>query len=260
MRYKGTISVEEVNGSAGSVTGARAKGVPYLKNKPIPTNPRTTRQQTVRGAFGTNAKDFSALPYETAKQWNEAAKGKFGRQVFGIKAGISGINLFVQTNQNIVEAGGNPVSDVPQPSEIEMPILNILGITGYSFVEQTEGSSSQIAAIVVDKMTLPANLKIVARTTGKIFGNKVYVKNKLRVFDNNAQIVQVLASAEGNTFKKDVTLITFNWVNWDRAQLPTTDDRTAFEVYFINPTTGERSVPYYVDATVKLLVAKEVPA
>lgn len=264
MRYKGTISVEEVNGSAGSVTGARAKGVSYLKNKPIPTNPRTEKQQNVRGVFGTSARDFKALPFETAQAWNEAAKGKFGRQVFGVKAGISGINLFVQTNQNIAEAGGTAVTNVPTPSTVQMPEIQVLGISGYNSVTKPEGtgpdapsgSVSGCASIVLKKVTIDTQFAVVVRTTGILVGNKVYVKNKLRVLTNKPNIGTVNGSEEQNKYGQDVTVVYFDWDGYLRNDVPNPGTRVAFEFYLINKNTGERSAPYYVDGTVYMNLPK----
>lgn len=257
MRYKGSIAVEEVNGSAGAVTGSKAKGVPYLKNKPIPTNPRTTKQQSVRGAFGTNAKDYSALPFETAQAWNEAAKGKLGRQMFGIKAGISGINLFVQTNQNIVEAGGTTITDVPTPSEVEVPALELLGVDSYNTIDNEEGTTTGVSAVVAKEFTMPTGYALVVRTTGTIYGNKVYVKNKLRVLTNTPGTAQITAETEGNEYKENVTVVYFNYDGYRRSDLPSGGDRIAFELYFINKTTGQRSAPYYIDATTGAKIPKK---
>lgn len=45
--------IDGISGSVGGITGAGGLGGMYLKQKPIPTNPRTTRQQTVRAALAS---------------------------------------------------------------------------------------------------------------------------------------------------------------------------------------------------------------
>lgn len=259
MRYKGSIAVEEVNGSAGGVTGARAAGVKYLKNKPFPSNPRTTAQSRVRGSFAECARAFKGLSFDKAQEWNQAAKGVYGRSVLGEKATLSGINLFVRTNQNILEAGGALVTDVPSQSATALPLLNMLGIAAYQAVETSEGSTAQVPVPMLDSFTAEQNIRIIVKMAWPIDGNRSNVRSQLRVVESNATLVQIAADAEGNTVGKAVTLLKLDyWKSVARDSLPYGEGvRMAFEVYAINSLTGERTAGAYYEGESKAYVARE---
>lgn len=255
MKYKGTIAVEEVNGSAGAVTGARSKGRKYLKMKPIPSNPRTEKQQDVRASFSTNSRDFKALPFGDAMKWNEAATSTYGRSIFGEKAGMSGINLFQRVNQNIAIAGGTTVSTPPTQDTTAFPVLNILGLDSYNLEAYPTGSTFNWA-IVADEFTLPSNVAMIIRTTPIIIGNKVNVRSRLYILTNDVKIDQILASAAGNEYKKDVSVVYFGPAYADREIVPGVGKRIAIEVYFSDKTTGVTSPKYYFDGD----IGEKIPA
>lgn len=249
MKYKGTIAVDEVNGSAGPVTGARAKGRKYLKMKPIPSNPRTEKQQDVRGSFAANSREFKALPFGDAQRWNEAATTVYGRAIFGEKAGMSGINLFQRVNQNISIAGGVNVTTPPTIDTTPFPALNILGLDIYNYVQYPTGTSANWA-IVADEFTLPSGVAIIIRVTPVIVGNRVNVKSRLSILTNDVTVTLIPKATEGNLYGKDVSVISFGPAYPNRDLVPNLDQRIAVEVYFSDKNTGVTSPKYYFDGEI----------
>ena len=94
MKFKPSIAFDEFSGSAGNVTAAKINGRSYIKRKPIPTNPNTVKQQEVRNRFKEIAKAYKALTQEKKNAWDSKSKQSLSRAIFGVKATLSGINLF----------------------------------------------------------------------------------------------------------------------------------------------------------------------
>lgn len=85
---------------------------PYLKSYSKPYDSNTCYQQKVRMEFSHITRVWSKLTNDQVLEWNEAVR------IYGIKnkrktGFISGLDFFIQTNMNILNAGGTLIRDCP---------------------------------------------------------------------------------------------------------------------------------------------------
>jgi hypothetical protein len=86
----------QLSGSVGGVVAAHNKGGQYLRNRSIPTNPRTDRQQSVRAAFSAAAESWSGLTVAQREAWEGYAVGTPVVNRLGESITLSGFNMYVR--------------------------------------------------------------------------------------------------------------------------------------------------------------------
>lgn len=77
---------------AGVATYSKWKGVPYVRQRVIPANPRTTAQQLTRTTFALLREMWKIAPPLLVAPWNEFAKGR----------PFTGMNKFVGENLRVL--------------------------------------------------------------------------------------------------------------------------------------------------------------
>lgn len=217
MKFKPSIAFDEFSGSAGNVTAAKINGRSYIKRKPIPTNPNTEKQQEVRNRFKEIAKAYKALTQEKKNAWELHSKKSFSRAIFGVKATLSGINLFQQVNQNLALINA-PLVDTPATNATEFPQLSLISVDGSSTGVNTVGENSVTSALptlVFNKFELPEGIAMVIRMSK--FNDK-YTKFKradTKMISIAPTMLQVESDNALNNLKKDVTIIPLGqpWVD-----------------------------------------------
>jgi len=105
--------VSELSGSIGGSTFARNRTGAYVRNRSIPVQPNTTRQQQVKSIMQQVVHHWQELLSDSERdQWKTYAAQISWNNVFGDEAKLTGYNHFVRTNTarllcglEIVEAG-----------------------------------------------------------------------------------------------------------------------------------------------------------
>lgn len=105
----------QLSGSVGGVVAGHNKGGQYLRNRSIPTNPNSVRQQTARVAFANASIEWKSLTNAERTAWEAYAVGTPIQNRLGETITLSGFNHFLKTNafrQNCGEASLNtaPIS------------------------------------------------------------------------------------------------------------------------------------------------------
>src|SRR6267154_4350068 len=98
--------VNPTSGSVGGITYSHNKGGAYIRKRSIPTNPQTTRQQTVRTILATLSSAWASLTSTQQGDWTTWAESHTIVDSLGLSIIMSGQQAFVQLNARVVDAGG----------------------------------------------------------------------------------------------------------------------------------------------------------
>ncbi|MFO7161178.1 MAG: hypothetical protein DIU81_006830 [[Clostridium] cellulosi] len=107
----------KLNGSVAS----RNRYGDFWRNKTSPVNRQTTHQTAVRALFAANSSAWRGLTASQRQAWIEAAPNFPFTDVFGDQLTLSGNALYLKLNQNLQNAGEDPISEPPAP--VAIPVL-----------------------------------------------------------------------------------------------------------------------------------------
>ena len=118
-----SIAFGGFSGSAKGVTARQVGGRSILSLKCYPTGHATNAQVARRTSMAKITKSYRLLTDAQMQEWERLAEHASGQSVFGQKAQISGINLYVRLNTNRVMAGETMLSNAPA-SQVAVPLLS----------------------------------------------------------------------------------------------------------------------------------------
>ena len=108
-----SIAFGGFSGSAKDVTARHVGGRSILSVRCWPTGPTTNAQVARRVSLSMISRSFKTLTDEQRLRWEQMAEHATGQTVFGQKAKLSGFNLYVRLNSNLVMVGSEMQSDAP---------------------------------------------------------------------------------------------------------------------------------------------------
>ena len=108
-----SIAFGGFSGSAKGVTARQVGGRSILSVRSWPTGQTTSAQVVRRASMSKITKSYKTLTAEQMQAWENLAQHASGQSVFGQKAELSGINLYVRLNANRVMAGEAIIADAP---------------------------------------------------------------------------------------------------------------------------------------------------
>ena len=108
-----SIAFGGFSGSAKGVTARQVGGRSILSLKCYPTGVATGAQLARRASLKKISKNWVLLTNEQRADWDRLAEHASGASVFGQKAELSGMNLYVRLNANRVMAGEAVMADAP---------------------------------------------------------------------------------------------------------------------------------------------------
>ena len=108
-----SIAFGGFSGSAKGVTARQVGGRSILSLKCYPTGVATGAQLARRASLKKISKSWVTLSNEQRADWDRLAEHASGASVFGQKAELSGMNLYVRLNANRVMAGEAVMADAP---------------------------------------------------------------------------------------------------------------------------------------------------
>ena len=109
-----SIAFEGFSGSAKGVTARRVGGRNILSVKAWPTGPTTNAQVVRRTSMSKISKSWKQLTNEQMREWDRLAEHTSGQSVFGQKAELTGMNLYIRLNVNRAMAGEALLSTAPE--------------------------------------------------------------------------------------------------------------------------------------------------
>lgn len=115
---KFTPILGNVLGSIGANTFSHNRGGPYVKRRPYPTNPNSTRQQIMRTILSDLAKAWQTLSDTNKQQWNDWATTHPSKDSLGNAINLTGFNAYMALNSIVRDMGlaaiaTPPVADAP---------------------------------------------------------------------------------------------------------------------------------------------------
>lgn len=103
-----------LRGSIGDNTFSHNRGGDYVRRRVSPTNPNSTRQQTMRTLLGTLAALWSTtLTAVQREQWNTWADNQTKEGPLGNSINWTGINAYVALNAHLLDAGDTRIDAPP---------------------------------------------------------------------------------------------------------------------------------------------------
>lgn len=102
-----------LRGSIGDNTFSHNRGGDYVRRRVSPTNPNTSRQQTMRSLLGTYASAWAGLTAAQREAWNTWAESQSRSGPLGNSINLSGINAFVMLNTGLDDMGETTLTDPP---------------------------------------------------------------------------------------------------------------------------------------------------
>lgn len=103
-----------LRGSVGANTWSHNRGGDYIRRRTAPTNPNSTRQQTMRTFLSTLAALWSStLTAGQREQWNTWADNQNKEGPLGNSINLSGINAYVWVNTHLLDAGDARIDAPP---------------------------------------------------------------------------------------------------------------------------------------------------
>ncbi len=123
-----SIAFGGFSGSANDVTARQVGGRSILTVRSWPTGPTTNAQVIRRASPKRIAKTWQQLSSDQMKEWDWLAESNSGQSVFGQKAVISGLNLFVRLNANRAMAGEALMMNAPA-ANVAVPNVSYSQVT-----------------------------------------------------------------------------------------------------------------------------------
>lgn len=102
-----------LRGSIGDNTFSHNRGGDYVRRRVSPTNPNTSRQQTMRSLLGTYAAAWAGLTSAQREAWNTWAESQSRTGPLGNSINLTGINAYVMLNSRIADAGETALTSPP---------------------------------------------------------------------------------------------------------------------------------------------------
>ena len=113
MQALPSIAFGGFSGSAKGVTARQVDGRTILSVRSWPTGVATNAQVVRRASMAKITKSYQTLTDAQMQEWERLAEHASGASVFGQKAQLTGINMYVRLNANRAMAGEALIADAP---------------------------------------------------------------------------------------------------------------------------------------------------
>ncbi len=123
-----SIAFGGFSGSAKGITARYQDGRSILSLKAYPTGDATTAQLARRASLTKITRSYKLLTDDQMLGWERLAGHCTGQSVFGQKAKLSAINVYVRLNSNRVMAGEAMIADAPA-STLAVPNISYSQVT-----------------------------------------------------------------------------------------------------------------------------------
>lgn len=207
-----SIAFEGFSGSAKGVTARRVGGRNILSVKSHPTGPTTNAQVVRRTSMGKISKSWKQLSSEQMRDWDRLAEHASGSSVFGQKAEISGLNLYIRLNVSRTMAGESILANAPEQ-------LVALPNVSYTALWVTPKN------IVIKGIAHEAGLKLVIKMSA---GQSAGVSKGWN------KTVILSPGMEDDWGDADMTYLYFKTIGVK----PVVGEKVFLEMYWLDPVTG----------------------
>ncbi len=161
--------VAEARGSIGGTVFSKNTYGAYLRAKVTPVNPSTVAQQISRNFMTTVAQTWRGITQLQRDLWNSSAVNFSRTNIFGDSVQLTGFNLFMRLNKNLLEIGGSQIADAPQPASV--PGFESLSVAA----DTTLATMLATFAPAID-----ASIDVQVFATAPLSAGKQFVKSEFR--------------------------------------------------------------------------------
>lgn len=126
-KFTAGVGFGQASGSVAGSTYSRNRYGTYIRNKAVPTNPMTTRQQAIRAAFGNLSQQWRGLTSAQRAEYRTQAATITFTDSLGQSYSPSGFGLFMSVNQVRI-ALGLTVATTP-PAQQTQAVITALSAT-----------------------------------------------------------------------------------------------------------------------------------
>lgn len=208
-----SIAFGGFSGSAKGVTARQVGGRSILSVRSWPTGQTTTAQVVRRASMSKITKSYKTLTAAQMQAWENLAQHCSGASVFGQKAELSGINLYVRLNANRVMAGEAIVADAPL-GQVAVPNV------GYNLVSVTP----QLIIFTGIKHE-SAPYKLVVKMSGS---------QSAGITNGWSKTVIISSEVEDDWGEADITRLYLKTIGVE----PTPGQKVFIEAYWMDTSTG----------------------
>ncbi len=208
-----SIAFGGFSGSAKDVTARQVGGRSILSVRSWPTGQTTSAQVVRRASMSKITKSYKTLTAEQMKAWENLAQHASGQSVFGQKAELSGINLYVRLNANRVMAGEAIIADAP------------LGQVAVPNVEYTNVSVTPQLIVFGGIKHESSPYKLVVKMSGS---------QSAGVSSGWSKTVIISSEVEDDWGEADVTALYLKTIGVE----PTPGQKVFIESYWLDTSTG----------------------
>lgn len=211
--------VAEARGSiAGTVFSRNTYGA-YLRQKVSPINKQSVSQQVVRQYLAQLAQAWRGLTQAQRDGWNQGAVNFSRTNVFGDQVQLTGFNLYMRLNKNLLDVGQSVISAAPSPGSVG-------GFTSASIdVDNTAGDMD-----ITFAPAIASGQSVLVMATAPLSQGKDFAKSELRQVD-------VLTNADASP----VDLTTAYVAKFGAA--PPDGTKIFVTMKTVDDTTGQAGVP-----------------
>ncbi len=146
-----------MRGSVGAITASHNRGGDYFRRRNSPTNPNSTRQQTMRTLLGSLAGLWTTILTPAQREaWNVWAGQQSRTDSLGNSINLTGLNGYMLTNTHLVDAGDTRIDDPPvtvAPTGLLTLSADISAATTADFTFTTDPSAANHKLVAF--MSLP---------------------------------------------------------------------------------------------------------
>ncbi len=212
--------VAEARGAiAGTVFSKNTYGA-YLRAKVTPVNRQTVSQQLTRQFLASVAQDWRGLTQAQRDLWIAFAVNFNRTNIFGDSVQLTGFNLFMQLNKNLLEINVAPITAAPTPADV-------YGFTSASFVADTGGGTMVVTYLPL----MGADDSVIVYATAPLSPGKQFAKSEFRK-------IRVLTDIVGDNSPVDVAA---EYITKFGA-LPPVGTKVFIQLKGVNEVTGQAGV------------------
>lgn len=143
----------------------------YMRAKVTPVNPQTSFQAAVRNRLSDASQAWRGITEDERTGWNAIAVQFTRSNIFGDNVPLTGFNLFVRLNRNLLEIGLPLITQAPKPTTVE-------GVTSLAI---TPNATAGTFGVAYAPTPTPANHYMIVRATPGFGAGRSFFGGQFRV-------------------------------------------------------------------------------
>jgi hypothetical protein len=220
--------VSEVRGKIAATVFGRNKGGAVIRNRITPINRRSASQQLRKQLLASFASQWRGLSQAERDSWNAASPNFPQTDNLGQVIYLTGEQLYVRCNSNLVMLGQSQIDVAPSPTSFDVIAFTSLTATA------DDGAMS-----LAFTPTVPAGYQLVVRATAPISAGK---QSPAR---SAYRLITVIAAAETSP-----QAIGIAYTNVFGAITGATGQKIFIEMFLVESSSGLAGIPVSGDAVV----------